>query len=434
MIERYTPEKIGKIWAEQAKFSGWLDVEIAACEALSETGVVPRDAVERIKKNAKVDVERIKELELGPGGTGHDLIAFLKCLAESLGDDARYVHLGLTSYDVEDTALAIRMRDSAAIILADLEALKDALIKQARKHKHTVMVGRTHGVHAEPTTLGLKFALWVKELERDIERVEKAKETISVGKLSGAVGNFAHTDPGIEEYVCKRLDLKPAPVSTQILQRDRHAEYLTSLAITAGSLDKFATEIRNLQRTEIGEVAEPFKKGQKGSSAMPHKRNPIVCERISGLARVIRANAAASLDNIALWHERDLTNSSAERILIPDTIITTDYIIIKCREVIKDLDVFPERMKENLARTGGLIFSQRILLALVEKGLSRDKAYNLVQAAAKEAWDGKTDFTEALLKSKEITSLFNSREIEEFFDTAYYLRNVDTIFKRAGIS
>ena len=434
MIERYTREEIGKLWTDEAKFSGWLAVEIAACEAFSELGKVPKDAGMRIKKNARVDAERIKELEFGPEGTGHDLIAFLKCLAESVGDDARYIHMGLTSYDIEDTALAVRMRDSADIILEGMKALKDVLILKAREYKHTLMVGRTHGIHAEPTTLGLKFALWIKEIERDIERIEAAKETISFGKLSGAVGNFAHVPPMVEEYVCKKLGLKPAPVSTQVLQRDRHAEYLTSLAITASSLDKFATEIRNLQRTEIAEVSEPFGKKQKGSSAMPHKRNPIICERISGLARVLRANAVCSLNNIALWHERDITNSSAERIIIPDTIILTDYIVTKFCEVIKGLDVYPERMQENLKKTGGLIFSQRVLLALIDKGLSRDGAYDLVQKAAKEVWGGKRDFKKALLEAKEVSSLLMSREIEDCFRLEYYLKNVDAIFKRAGIT
>ncbi|MBE3581226.1 MAG: adenylosuccinate lyase [Thermoanaerobacteraceae bacterium] len=430
MIERYTLPEMARIWDEENKLRKWLEIEIYACEAWAELGRIPPEAVAAIKEKAAFDVARVKEIE---ATVRHDVIAFLTNVAERVGEASKYIHLGMTSSDVLDTALALQMREAADQLLGRLEGLRGVLVERAREHKFTLMMGRTHGIHAEPTTLGLKLALWVTEVDRSRERLRQAREMISVGKISGAVGTFAHVDPFVEEYVCRKLGLKPAPVSTQILQRDRHAQYLTTLAVIAGSLEKMATEIRNLQRTDILEVEEPFAQGQKGSSAMPHKRNPIMCERIAGLARVVRGNALAALEDMSLWHERDLTHSSVERIIIPDTTILLDYMLAKFTEIMAGLTVYPENMRRNLERTHGLIFSQRVLLALVEKGMLREEAYALVQRHAMQAWREGLSFKDVLLRDPEVTSRLSPEEIEGVFDYNYHLKHVDYIFRRAGL-
>lgn len=427
MIERYTLPRMGKIWEDQNRFQKMLDVEIKACEAFAKRGLIPKSALSEIKKRARFDIERIKEIEKD---TKHDVIAFIMNVSENVGDAAKYVHMGLTSNDVLDTSLSLLMRQTADLLLEDLRRLNIALAKKAKKYKNTVCVGRTHGVHAEPTTFGLKFALFYAETERNIERLKQAKEVISYGKLSGAVGTFANVDPAVEEYVCRKLGLKPAPISTQVLQRDRHAQFLTTLAITGSSLEKFATEIRNLQRTEILEAEEYFSAEQKGSSAMPHKRNPITCERVAGLARVLRANAHAAMENISLWHERDITHSSVERIIIPDSCILLDYMIDTFVDVVSHLLVYPERMIENLNKTKGLIFSQKVLLALIDKGLSRREAYDLVQRCAMRVWKENVDFKVILMEDNDIARFLTHEEIESCFDLNYYTKNVDKIYKR----
>ncbi|MFQ6091807.1 MAG: adenylosuccinate lyase [bacterium] len=431
MIERYTLPRMGGVWSAENRFKKWLDIEILACEAQAELGIVPREAVEIIRQKASFDVERINEIE--QKRTKHDVIAFLTNVAESLGDESRYLHLGMTSYDVVDNALALQMREACDILLEDLAALKERLKAKAVEHKRTVMIGRTHGVHAEPTTFGLKMALWYEETGRNIERLQQARACIAHGKVSGAVGTMAQIDPFVEEYVCRKLGLKPAPVSTQILQRDRHAQYMTTVAIVASSLDKFATEIRNLQRTEIGELEEPFAKGQKGSSAMPHKRNPILCERIAGLARVVRGNALAALENVALWHERDLTNSAVERIIIPESSILLDYMAVTLIHVMENLTVCPERMRHNIEATRGAIFSQSLLLELVRKGLAREEAYKLVQERAKEAWDSDEQFLDLVLKDGRIRHYLSESGIRACFELDHHLKNVDYLFQRAGL-
>jgi len=430
MIERYSLPEMSSIWSDENRFRKWLEIEIAACEALASLGRIPPEALEEIKSRADFEVDRIKEIE---EVTRHDVIAFLTAVAEKVGEASKYIHMGMTSSDVLDTALAVQLKEAADLIVSRMERLKGAVAKQARKHKYTLMIGRSHGVHAEPITFGLKMALWYAEIERNIERVKRARESNSVGKISGAVGTFANIDPRVEEYVCKKMGLKPAKVSTQIIQRDRHAEFMTALAITASSLDKFATEIRNLQRTEILEVEEMFARGQKGSSAMPHKRNPITCERISGLARIVRGNTLAALENIPLWHERDISHSSVERVILPDSTILIDYMLVKFTEIVENLNVYPERMLENLNRTGGLIFSQRVLLALVDKGLLREEAYTLVQRNALKSWRTGEGFKDLILKDPEITRYLNPEEIEDLFDYNYHTKNIDYIFKRLGL-
>src|SRR5574341_397205 len=395
MIERYTLPEMGKLWSEEAKFSKWLEIELLACEAFVKLGQVPRPAYRAIKRKAQFDIERSQELERK---TQHDLVAFLTNLAENIGEEAKYLHFGMTSYDVEDTALVLRMKEAGELILEDLEKLTVVLKRKSQQYKNTPVMGRTHGVHAEPTSFGLKLALWYDEIQRDQERLQQAIKTISVGRLSGSVGNFAHVNPQVEEYVCKKLGLKPAKVSTQILQRDRHAEFLTTLAILAGSLEKIALEIRNLQRTEILEVEEPFAEGQKGSSAMPHKRNPVSCEQVCGLARIVRANSLAALENVALWHERDISHSSVERVIMPDSTILIDYMLVRVTDLIRNLLVYPQRMKQNLELTGGLVYSQRLLLALVEKGAQRKDAYEAVQRCAMSAWKGRAGFHDLVSK------------------------------------
>jgi adenylosuccinate lyase len=427
MIERYTLPKMGNIWATENKYQKWLEIEIFALEAQAKLGNVPSDVVQIVKEKAKFDSKRIDELE---ETLKHDVIAFLTNVNEHIGEYSRYIHLGMTSSDVLDTSLALLMRDAGNIILDGLNNLKDGIKKRAIEHKHTVMIGRTHGVHAEPITFGLKLLIWYEETKRNIYRIEKAIENISYGKISGAVGTFAHMDPFVEAYVCEKLNLKPDPVSSQIIQRDRHAEYLTTLAIVSSSLEKFATEIRHLQRTEILEVSESFTKGQKGSSAMPHKRNPITCERIVGLSRIIRANALVSLENITLWNERDITHSSTERIIIPDSTILLDYIITKMTDIINNLVVYEDHMKRNLYKSFNLIFSQKVLLKLIDKGMSREKGYEITQKNAMKSWEEEKSFKDLLSNDEEVKKYLSKEDIDQCFDENEYLKNVDYIFER----
>ena len=431
MIDRYTLPEMGKIWSQENKFRKWLDVEIYACEAMAELGQVPVEALAQIKEKANFDVQRIAEIE---AVTDHDVIAFTTNVGEYVGEAAKYIHLGLTSSDVLDTALAALMKEAGEHILQRLKRLREALLAKAVEHRGTVMIGRTHGIHAEPITFGLKMLLWVSETERNIQRMERAVEVISAGKISGAVGTYANIDPQVEAHVCQRLGLKPARVSTQVLQRDRHAEYLTTIAIIGGSLDKFATELRSLQRTDILEVEEQFKKGQKGSSAMPHKRNPITGERISGMARLLRGNALAAMENMPLWNERDISHSSVERVIIPDSTIILDYMLVKCCNIISNLQVYPANMMKNIERTHGLIFSQRVLLALIEeKGLSRERAYELVQRNAMQSWRTGESFRGLLLQDNDVTAHLSEKEIDGLFDYSYHLKRVDEIYGRFGL-
>jgi adenylosuccinate lyase len=431
MIDRYTLPEMGALWSEQNKFQKWLDVEIAVCEVHAENGIIPRDALEQIKSRAKFSVERINEIEKT---TNHDVIAFTTNLAESIGEASRFVHYGLTSSDVVDTANALLLRDAAGILLKKVDQLIDVLKRRALEFKTTPQVGRTHGIHAEPTSFGLTFALWFDEMHRNRERLLRAKEAVAVGKISGAVGAFAHLDPSVEEKVCARLGLKAAPISTQVIQRDIYAEYLTTLAIIASSLEKFALNVRHWQRTEVREAQERFTKGQKGSSAMPHKRNPIISERIVGMARVVRANSVVGLENVALWHERDISHSSAERVVLPDSSIALDYMLQKAIGLIDGLVVYPERMLENLGATHGLIFSGQLLLALTNTGISRETAYEWVQRNAMRVWDENRDFHELVKADPDITSKLSGAEIDRTFSLDHYLRNVDQIFARLGIT
>lgn len=430
MIERYTLPAMGKIWSEENKLNNWLQIEIAACEVWASLGKIPAEAVAVIKSKARFDRERCREIE---AEVHHDVIAFLTAVAENVGEESRYIHMGMTSSDILDTGLALQMRDSASIILDHLQVLREVVGDKARKYKYTLNIGRSHGVHGEPTTFGLKMALWYDELGRDIERLQQAREMISYGAISGAMGNFAHLNPQVEEYVCHQLGLKPCPVSTQIIQRDRHAQFITTLAVIAGSLEKMATEIRNLQRTEILEAEEPFRQGQKGSSAMPHKRNPMMSERVAGLARVIRGNAVAALENVALWHERDLTHSSVERVIIADSCILLYYMLEKFTAVVSGLLIYEDNMMENINRTRGLVFSQELMLALLGKGLLREEAYRLVQRNAMRSWRERLDFKELILNDPEIMQLITPEELEQVFDLGIYTANVDYIFKRCGL-
>ena len=427
MISRYTLPEMGAVWSEQNKFQKWLDVELAVCEVHTEMGTIPREALEQIKTRARFSVTRIKEIERT---TNHDVIAFTTNLAEEIGDAARFVHFGLTSSDVVDTANALLLNDACEILLKKVDALLAVLKRRAFEFKNTPQIGRTHGIHAEPTAFGLTFALWFSEMTRNRERLLRARETTAVGKISGAVGAFAHLDPVVEERVCKRLGLQVAAVSTQIIQRDRYAEYLSTLAIIASSLDKFALNVRHWQRTEVREAQERFAKGQKGSSAMPHKRNPIISERICGMARVIRANSLVGLENVALWHERDISHSSAERVVLPDSSIALDYILQKATSLLDGLVVYPERMLENLNATRGLIFSGQLLLVLTQKGVAREQAYEWVQRNAMTAWDENGDFQGLVKADRDINAHLSPQEIEHVFALGTYLRNVDTIFKR----
>ena len=430
MIERYTNPEMGRIWTLQHEFEVMLEVEITACEAMAELGQIPVEAAKNIREKAQFNLERVKEIEKV---TNHDIIAFLTNVAEYVGEDSKYIHKGLTSSDVKDTALGIMMKKSAELILEDLKNLRDVLKRQAKKYKHTVCIGRTHGIHAEPMTLGLKFALWYDEVCRDIERVEHAKKIVAVGKLSGAVGTYSNIDPRIEEITCKKLGIEPVKLATQVVQRDRHAEYMTTLAIVACTFEKIATEIRNLQRTDIREVEEYFQPGQKGSSAMPHKRNPITGERISGMARLVRGNAIAAMEDITLWHERDISHSSVERVILPDSTINVDYCCRKLTNLLDKLLVYPEAMMENLNKTGGLIFSQRIMLAVVSKGVLREDAYKWVQRNAMARWLKGEDFRTNVEKDPDITKYLTKEEIDNCFDYQWFLRNVDMIMARFGI-
>ena len=430
MIERYTNPEMGRIWTLQHEFEVMLEVEITACEAMAELGQIPVEAAKNIREKAQFNLERVKEIEKV---TNHDIIAFLTNVAEYVGDDSKYIHKGLTSSDVKDTALGIMMKKSAELILEDLKNLRDVLKRQAKKYKHTVCIGRTHGIHAEPMTLGLKFALWYDEVCRDIERVEHAKKIVAVGKLSGAVGTYSNIDPRIEEITCKKLGIEPVKLATQVIQRDRHAEYMTTLAIVASTFEKIATELRNLQRTDIREVEEYFQPGQKGSSAMPHKRNPITGERISGMARLVRGNAIAAMEDITLWHERDISHSSVERVILPDSTINVDYCCRKLTNLLDKLLVYPEAMMENLNKTGGLIFSQRIMLAVVSKGVLREDAYKWVQRNAMARWLKGEDFRTNVEKDPDITKYLTKEEIDNCFDYQWFLRNVDMIMARFGI-
>ena len=430
MIERYSLPKMSSIWQDEFKFKTMLLIEILALEALAKKGRVPREAVLRIKKKATFEIEKIKKIE---EKTQHDVVAFVTCVAQHIGSDAKYLHLGLTSSDILDTTLGVQLKESCDILLADLERLRKVLAQKAARYKEMVCIGRTHGVHAEPTTFGLKLALWFDETKRNLTRLERVKQEVAIGKISGAVGTYANIEPEVESYICKKLRLKAAPIATQVIQRDVYAHYMSTLAIIGSSLDKFATEIRHLQRTEVREAEEPFGKGQKGSSAMPHKRNPVICERICGLARLLRSNAQAALENVALWHERDISHSSVERVIIPDSSILLDYMLHKFIEVVEGLLVYPDAMLANVVRTKGLIFSQRVLLALMKKGLARQRAYDMVQHSAMKSWRENSDFRKNLLSNKEVMRHLDSRELDAIFDLEYYLRNVNKIFRRLGL-
>ncbi len=428
MIERYTLPEMGSVWKDEFKFKTWLNIEILACEARSEMGEIPKEDVEVIKKKANFDVKRILEIE---ETTKHDVIAFLTNVAEFVGPESRHIHYGMTSSDILDTTLSYQMKTAGEYLLKRLNDLKDALKKRALEHKYTVCVGRSHGIHAEATTMGLKFALWFEETKRNIKRLEKATETISVGQISGAVGTFDHLSPKVEEYVCEKMGLKSAPVSTQVIQRDRHAEFLTTLSLIGATLEKIAIEIRHLQRTEVLEAEEYFSKGQKGSSAMPHKRNPIISERITGLARILRGNAIASIENVALWHERDISHSSVERIIVPDSCIALDYMLDLMVKLIINLIVYPENMKKNLEITRGLIMSQSVLLRLVDKGVSREDAYKIVQSNSMNVWENKNkNLRDELINSEDVKKYLSEGEINEIFEKKTMLKNVDFIFSR----
>ncbi|MDR9797553.1 adenylosuccinate lyase [Aeribacillus pallidus] len=430
MIERYTRPEMGAIWTEENRFKAWLEVEILACEAWAELGVIPKEDVKKLRERASFDVNRIKQIE---EETRHDVVAFTRAVSETLGDERKWVHYGLTSTDVVDTALSYLLKQANEILQKDLENFIAILRDKALEHKYTVMMGRTHGVHAEPTTFGLKLALWYEEMKRNLERFKRAREEIEVGKISGAVGTYANIDPFVEQYVCEKLGLKPAPISTQTLQRDRHAEYMATLALIATSIEKFAVEIRGLQKSETREVEEFFAKGQKGSSAMPHKRNPIGSENMTGMARVIRGMMLTAYENVPLWHERDISHSSAERIILPDATIALNYMLNRFGNIVKNLTVFPENMKRNMEKTLGLIYSQRVLLALINKGMTREEAYDLVQPKAMEAWERQVSFRELIEAEKQITTKLSKEEIDDCFDYNYHLKNVDYIFKRCGL-
>ncbi|WP_096201823.1 adenylosuccinate lyase [Bacillus sp. FJAT-45350] len=431
MIERYTRPEMGAIWTEENKFQAWLEVEIVACEAWAELGDIPKEDVQKIREKATFDVARIHEIE---EETRHDVVAFTRAVSESLGEERKWVHYGLTSTDVVDTALSYLLKQANEILEKDLVNFIEILKNKAIEHKYTVMMGRTHGVHAEPTTFGLKLALWYEEMKRNLERFRAAAEGVRFGKLSGAVGTFANIDPFIEEYVCKNLGLNAAPVSTQTLQRDRHADYMSTLALIATSIEKFAVEIRGLQKSETREVEEFFAKGQKGSSAMPHKRNPIGSENMTGLARVIRGYMMTAYENVPLWHERDISHSSAERVIIPDATIALNYMLNRFGNIVKNLTVFPENMKRNMTRTYGLIYSQRVMLTLIDKGMAREEAYDLVQPKAMEAWEKGIQFRELVEAEERITNQLTPAEIEECFDYNHHMKHVDTIFNRTGLN
>jgi adenylosuccinate lyase len=427
MIERYTLPGMKAIWDLRHKYEIWLEVELLACEALEKAGEVPRGVAARIRRRAKIDPTRITAIEKV---TKHDVIAFLESLALSVGKEVRFLHIGLTSSDIVDTSLAVQMTEALDLILKDVEELLAVLKKRALEHRRTIMVGRSHGIHGEPISFGFKLAIWYEEAKRHLARLKAVREEIAVGKLSGAMGTFAHQGPHVEAYVCKKLGLQPDPVSNQVVQRDRHAAYLSALALLAASIEKFATEIRHLQRTEVLEAEEYFSAGQKGSSAMPHKRNPIASENLCGLARVVRANSLAALENVALWHERDISHSSVERVIVPDSTILADYMLVRLTDLIKNLLVYPERMRRNLDLTGGLVYSQRLLLELVERGAQRKESYEAVQRCAMEAWKGKAGFQDLVGKDPVISKALTKAQIAACFNPAYYLRHLDKIYRR----
>ncbi|MCS6829417.1 MAG: adenylosuccinate lyase [Armatimonadota bacterium] len=429
MIERYTRPEMAKIWDIEHRTQKWLEVELAVCDGLAEYGYIPREAAQTIRERARFDLQRMAELEKE---TRHDVMAFVRNVEENVGPEGRYVHYGITSYDVVDTALALLLRDSCDQLIARSQRLAEVIARLAKEHKHTPMIGRTHGIHAEPITFGFKLAGWYDEMRRNLQRLQFTREMVSTGKVSGAVGIHANVDPRVEEYVCVQLGLKPAPASTQIISRDVHATYLSTLSILAASLERFATELRNLQRTEILEVQEYFAPGQTGSSAMPHKRNPWNCETVSGLARVVRGYLIPALENIATWHERDLSNSSVERIILPDASILVDWMMWKLTDIMEHLAVFPENMMRNLQRFGGLVFSEHVMLALVSKGLSRQEAYQLVQRNAARAWEGK-DFQQSLKEDEEVRRVLSEEEIDRCFDLQHHLRYLDVTFQRLGL-
>ncbi|MDT3418209.1 adenylosuccinate lyase [Brevibacillus aydinogluensis] len=430
MIDRYTRPEMRAIWTEENKFKAWLEVELLACEAWAKLGVIPEEDVKKLRENAGFDIKRIYEIE---EETRHDVVAFTRAVSETLGEEKKWVHYGLTSTDVVDTALSYLLLQANKILEKDLEDFIAILADKAREHKDTVCMGRTHGVHAEPTTFGLKLALWHEEMKRNLARFRAAKEEVAYGKISGAVGTYANIDPFVEQYVCEKLGLKPAPISTQTLQRDRHAEYMATLALIATSLEKFATEIRGLQKSEMREVEEPFAKGQKGSSAMPHKRNPIGCENISGLARVVRGYMLSAYENVPLWHERDISHSSVERVILPDATQLLNYMLRRFMNIVKNLTVFPENMKRNMDRTFGLIYSQQVMLKLIEKGMSREQAYDTVQPRAMQAWEEQRSFRSILEEDPTVTATLTKEELDDCFDYRYHLKHVDTIFKRLGL-
>jgi adenylosuccinate lyase len=430
MIERYSRPEMSAIWTEENKFKAWLEVEILACEAWAELGVIPKEDVALLRENASFDVNRINEIELE---TRHDVVAFTRAVSETLGEERKWVHYGLTSTDVVDTALSYLLKQANDILLKDIENFIQILKEKAQEHKYTVMMGRTHGVHAEPTTFGLKMGLWYEEMKRNLDRFKRAASGVEFGKISGAVGTYANIDPFVEKYVCEKLGTSPAPISTQTLQRDRHADYMGTLALIATSIEKFAIEVRGLQKSETREVEEAFAKGQKGSSAMPHKRNPIGSENMTGLARVIRGYMLTAYENVPLWHERDISHSSAERIILPDATIALNYMLNRFGNIVKNLTVFPENMKRNMDRTQGLIYSQRVLLALIDTGMTREEAYDLVQPKAMEAWEKQVPFRGLVEAEEAITSRLSAEMIEDCFDYNYHLKGVDTIFERLGL-
>ncbi len=431
MIRRYTRPEMGELWSETSKFATWLEVELAVCEAQAQLGLVPKEAFEQIKAKARFDIARIDEIELE---VRHDMIAFLTCVGEHVGEASRFIHLGLTSSDVIDTALALQLVRAGKMLEADLVALHDAVRSQARKHKYTLTIGRSHGMHAEPLTFGYKLAVWLAEIRRHQERLTQALEMISVGKISGAVGTYANTSPQVEQIACERLGLAPAPIATQIIQRDRHAQFVWTLACIGSSLEKFATEIRHLQRTDVLEAEEPFAAGQKGSSAMPHKRNPVGSENITGLARILRANSLAALENIPLWHERDISHSSVERVILPDSTIALDYMLHRFTNIIANLVVYPDNMQANMDVFGGIVFSQAVLLKMVDKGVARDDAYRIVQSNAMKAWNTKDgSFKQNVLQDDKVLAVLGEAEIDQCFDPKYHLKNIDFVFDRLGI-
>lgn len=431
MLERYTRPEMGAIWTDQNRYQAWLEVEILADEAWAELGEIPKEDVALIREKASFDIDRILEIE---AQTRHDVVAFTRAVSESLGDESKWVHYGLTSTDVVDTAYGYLMKQANDLIREDLNRFVTIIGEKAKEYKHTVMMGRTHGVHAEPTTFGLKLALWYSEMKRNVERFERAAKGVEAGKISGAVGTFANIPPFVEEYVCEKLGIRAQDISTQVLPRDLHAEYFSAMALIATSIDKFATEIRGLQKSETREVEEFFAKGQKGSSAMPHKRNPIGSENMAGLARVVRGHMVTAYENVSLWHERDISHSSAERIIIPDTTILIDYMLNRFGNIVKNLTVFPENMKRNMNATFGLIYSQRVMLKLIDHGMTREQAYDLVQPKTAQAWDEQTDFRPLLEADPAITDILTKADLDDAFDYNHHLKQVDTIFERVGLA